>query len=55
MAPIMGVLGSLIILLGGVNRQPRYIVRCFCSSQALSAVLGYLYGVRGDGTDELSA
>ena len=53
-APILGVLGSLIILLGGVIANPVYSP-LFLLFSGTVCVLGYLYGVRGKANQDLSA
>ncbi|MER2064207.1 MAG: hypothetical protein ABS873_06115, partial [Alkalibacterium sp.] len=52
-APVLGVLGSLIILLGGVIANPVYSP-LFLLFSGTVCLLGYLYGVRGNSSEELS-
>ncbi|OJF93753.1 APC family permease [Alkalibacterium sp. 20] len=52
-APVLGVIGSLVILLGGVISNPVYSPVFLLFSGAV-CVLGYLYGVRGKSSEDLS-
>lgn len=52
-APILGVIGSLVILLGGVISNPVYSP-IFLLFSGTVCVLGYLYGVRGNSSEEAS-
>ncbi|WP_423188720.1 APC family permease [Alkalibacterium sp. f15] len=52
-APVLGVIGSLVILLGGVISNPVYSPVFLLFSGAV-CVLGYLYGVRGNSGEDMS-
>ncbi|MFO8069018.1 MAG: APC family permease [Alkalibacterium sp.] len=52
-APVLGVIGSLVILLGGVISNPVYSPVFLLFSGGV-CVLGYLYGVRGQSSEDMS-